>query len=71
MQESTRITNTSATYIDLIVTNIYNLEPLNTENYPIISDHKIIGTEIGLNLDEESIAYICYTRFKHVMQFIL
>ncbi|CAH1967304.1 unnamed protein product [Acanthoscelides obtectus] len=42
VQEFTRVTNTSATLIDLIVTNNYLLEEI-TGDFPQISDHRIIG----------------------------
>ncbi|CAH1986084.1 unnamed protein product, partial [Acanthoscelides obtectus] len=42
VQELTRVTNTSATLIDLIVTNNYLLEEI-TGDFPQISDHRIIG----------------------------
>ncbi|CAH1965397.1 unnamed protein product [Acanthoscelides obtectus] len=42
VQEFTRVTNTSATLIDLIVTNNYLLEEIRGD-FPQISDHRIIG----------------------------
>lgn len=59
IKENTRITNTSATCIDLIVTNMHNLGPLMKQNYPVLADHKIIGTEICLNVDKDPVEYIC------------
>ena len=45
--KETRITNVSATLIDHIFTNDYSVSEL-PRNFPIISDHEIVGVEISI-----------------------
>lgn len=61
MNHDTRITNTSSTMIDLIITNMYDLEPL-PFIYPNISDHLIIGTNLNICV-RNNIESICFRNF--------
>lgn len=50
VQECTRVTNSSATLIDLILTNNYSLKEA-TGDFPQISDHRIIGCLLQVEND--------------------
>lgn len=55
--EDTRVTNTSSTLIDLVITNMFHLTPL-LDAYPKLSDHRIIGTTLEVNIEDTEHLYI-------------
>lgn len=58
--KETRKTNTSASLIDYIITNDFNMQEVQ-RNFPIISDHEIIGVNIEVNGEQQEIQPI-YSR---------
>lgn len=53
VKDDTRVTKTSSTLIDVIVTNNFTLEEL-PRSMPILSDHDIIGTQIKIENDSQT-----------------